>query len=230
MPQEKQGNLRVRDLRRERVTLPEAARILSLNVRQIRKAIDRKEIEAVSALSGKRTVRALDGLGLLCLRMRPSLKAGVRKPLYELLKRAPERESLDKPLKVMTAGTNGPSASSAVVHVSAEAAEVLAGISAVREVADLVDERGNIAGTRVEAHRIAALISGGMSVEEVLADYPNLDRRRVEAAVRYAQANPKQGRPYPSRTVKSVLRAGGGGLAAAFALAREEEGLGEDAG
>lgn len=64
-----------------------------------------------------------------------------------------------------------------------------------------------IKGTRIEAHRIAALLDGGMTVEEVLRDYPSLKEQQVLAAKAYAEANPKRGRPYPRRTAKSAMRA-----------------------
>ena len=73
----------------------------------------------------------------------------------------------------------------------------------------------------VEAHRIAALVEGGMSVEDVLRDYPNLTAAQVEFALAYAKVNPKHGRPYPAHTVKAALRKGRGGLGRAFAAARE---------
>lgn len=63
-----------------------------------------------------------------------------------------------------------------------------------------------IKGTTIEAHRIAALLDGGMSAAQVLADYPSLKEAQVLAAKAYADANPKPGRPYPSQTAKGALR------------------------
>jgi hypothetical protein len=76
-----------------------------------------------------------------------------------------------------------------------------------------------IRGAGVEAHRIAALVEGGMPIAEVMRDYPGLTRAQVEAAVAYARAYPKQGHPFPGRSVKSVLRQGRGGLGKAFLAA-----------
>ncbi len=87
-----------------------------------------------------------------------------------------------------------------------------------------IDQDGRIAGTGVEAYRIAALIEGGMSAEEVLRDYPNLTGGEVAAAVAFAKANPWRGAPYPTLTVKAALRAGRGGLAKAFKAARSRKG------
>ncbi len=55
----------------------------------------------------------------------------------------------------------------------------------------------------------------------MLRDYPTLTRPQLEAAVAYARVTPKQGRPYPARTVKSALRQGRGGLERAFAAAHD---------
>ena len=91
------------------------------------------------------------------------------------------------------------------------------------DIARLIDQEGWIRGAGVEAHRIAALVGGGMKTGEVLADYPNLEAAQVEAAVRFAAKSP-DARQFPTVTAKSVLRhGGGGGLAKAFAAAREDE-------
>ena len=100
--------------------------------------------------------------------------------------------------------------------------EPVADVHHTGETARFIDERGVIRGADVEAHRIAALVGGGMRVDEVSKDYPNLTHEQIEAAVQYAATSPKPGRPFPTRTVKAVLRdGGGGGLAAAFAAARD---------
>jgi hypothetical protein len=62
-----------------------------------------------------------------------------------------------------------------------------------------------IRGTKIEAYRIAALLDGGMSVAEVLEDYPSLTKEQVLAAKAYAEATPKLGRPYPERTAKAAM-------------------------
>ncbi|WP_430425174.1 DUF433 domain-containing protein [Phenylobacterium sp.] len=72
-----------------------------------------------------------------------------------------------------------------------------------------IDESGGdalIKGTTIEAHRIASLLDGGMTVDQVLADYPSLTEAQVLAAKAYADANPKPGRPYPGQTAKAALR------------------------
>jgi uncharacterized protein (DUF433 family) len=66
-----------------------------------------------------------------------------------------------------------------------------------------------LAGTDVEVHRIAALLEGGLSVDEVCEDYPSLDPEAVTVAKAYADAHPKPGRPYPRTTAKRALKGAG---------------------
>jgi uncharacterized protein (DUF433 family) len=64
-------------------------------------------------------------------------------------------------------------------------------------------------GTQIEVYRIAALLDGGASVEQVRGDYPSLSHGDVEAARAYAQAYPKAGRPYPGVSAKRALQGAG---------------------
>ncbi|MGQ0565607.1 MAG: DUF433 domain-containing protein [Gemmobacter sp.] len=51
-----------------------------------------------------------------------------------------------------------------------------------------------IAGTRIGAHEVADVVDRA-GIDEVLGMYPSLDRKKVDAAVLYAKANPRTGRP-----------------------------------
>ncbi len=42
-------------------------------------------------------------------------------------------------------------------------------------------------------------------VEEIMEDYPSLNRRQIEEAIEYAKAYPKRGRPYPMQSLKRNL-------------------------
>lgn len=61
-----------------------------------------------------------------------------------------------------------------------------------------------IKGTRIPAYMVAAL-ARGQSVAEIVEDFPSLSRDQVEAAIDYAKAYPKRGRPYPARSLKRTL-------------------------
>jgi uncharacterized protein (DUF433 family) len=93
------------------------------------------------------------------------------------------------------------------------------------ELADKIafreDGEAILKGSDVEVYRIAALLAGGLSGDQVLADYPSLSRDMIEAARAYTEAHPKSGRPYPRITAKRALQ--GAGLEAL------DEVLGDDA-
>ncbi|WP_245502735.1 DUF433 domain-containing protein, partial [Mesorhizobium sp. M1A.F.Ca.IN.020.06.1.1] len=68
------------------------------------------------------------------------------------------------------------------------------------------DERPDplIKGTSIPVHMVAAL-ARAQSVDEIIEDFPSLGREQVEAAIDYAKAYPKRGRPYPARSLKRAL-------------------------
>jgi uncharacterized protein (DUF433 family) len=72
----------------------------------------------------------------------------------------------------------------------------------------------------VEVCRIAALLDGGLTADEVMGDYPSLTRDQIETAKAYAEAYPTAGRPYPRLTVKRALR--GAGLEALDAVMSDD--------
>jgi acyl-CoA reductase-like NAD-dependent aldehyde dehydrogenase len=52
---------------------------------------------------------------------------------------------------------------------------------------------------------MVAALARGQSVAEIVEDFPSLSRDQVEAAIDYAKAYPKRGRPYPARSLKRTL-------------------------
>jgi uncharacterized protein (DUF433 family) len=220
-----QDATRFGDLRARRLTLPEAAQVLRVGVELIRKAVERGGLDPTYVLVGNRRIRALDGVDLVFLQLSRPYSRKVRDEIYRTLKHAPEDQPLHDALLIQVKGSAG-RATPVEVPLRQSVAETLAGLAELERTERLIvpDEGGGgmIRGTGVEAHRIAALAAGGMSTGEILRDYPNLTAEQVKAAVDYAAAHPKQGRPYPRRTVKAVLREGRGGLERAFAAAREE--------
>lgn len=214
---------RVGDLRRISVSLPQAAQILRIDVDRVRKAVDRHIVTATLVWQGKRQVRKLDGVDVLCLRMGRVLKADLRQDLYVQLKQAPDRALVGAVFDPANGEELRTDTRRILGFLNQAAAETVADLQTLDAVSEHIDDAGRIRGADVEAHRIAALIEGGMRVDDVIADYPGLAAAPIEAARIYARANPKQGRPYPACTAKSVLRAGGGGgLATAFAAARDD--------
>ena len=87
------------------------------------------------------------------------------------------------------------------VDLSRALRETARGLEALRrakaEVVEDPDVRGGLPvlrGTRIGVHEAAGLARAG-GLKEALAAYPSLTRERVEAALLYAEAHPRPGRP-----------------------------------
>jgi len=212
--------VRVGDLKKLRFTLPQAAQILKIEANLLRKTVDRGWLAKSYVQLHGRKLRALDGIDIVCLFMSDTVSPRVRNTLYLQLKRWPESRYLAGTMELHVEAPSG----SRTIDVSLDRPvhDAMAGIDALARTVQAVDADGTIHGSGVEAHRIAALIDGGMSAADVARDYPNLTTSQIESAVAYAKVNPKQGRPYPAHTVKAALRKGRGGLGRAFAAARDE--------
>lgn len=52
-----------------------------------------------------------------------------------------------------------------------------------------------IRGTRIPVHDVAASVAAGIPTKRILDAYPALDKRKIDLATIYAQANPPRGRP-----------------------------------
>ena len=91
--------------------------------------------------------------------------------------------------------------------------EVEARARELAELAEKVEFRSDgepvLKGTNIEVYRIAALLAGGLSVKDILEDYPSLSGDEVAVARAYAEAHPKPGRPYPRTTAKRALQSAG---------------------
>lgn len=75
----------------------------------------------------------------------------------------------------------------------------------VRELGALEDPL--IKGTRIPIYRVAALIDGGMSIDEVAEDFPSLTKTQIQDAYEYARRNPAPPNiRYPRQSLKRLLR------------------------
>jgi uncharacterized protein (DUF433 family) len=52
-----------------------------------------------------------------------------------------------------------------------------------------------ISGTRIPIRAVAERVRGGEAIADLLEDYPKVPRKAFEAALIYAQAHPRRGRP-----------------------------------
>ncbi|MBY3052484.1 DUF433 domain-containing protein [Rhizobium laguerreae] len=180
------------------LTLTEAGYVLNRSATALNKAVDtgvirarqRKVGSAVQRLLGPAEMRFLlvaDGLD-------KDLTPAGRRRLYDAIRRLSfdaHRVSLGE--IELDLG-----------KIDADLETRLQRLEALREWVDV--ERGEtlIKATRVPVHMVAAL-ARGQTVAEIVEDFPSLSREQVEAAIEYAKAYPKRGRPYPSRSLKRSL-------------------------
>jgi hypothetical protein len=52
---------------------------------------------------------------------------------------------------------------------------------------------------------MVAALAREQAMQEILEDFPSLTHEQVAAAIEYAKAYPKRGRPYPARSLKRAL-------------------------
>jgi uncharacterized protein (DUF433 family) len=180
-------------LRDERFTVAEAAFLTDLPPAAIHRAIDGGVIAARRVRGHRGVSREIGLTEIIFLHLVKSvsgtLKPGGRRELYRLLRASP---------KVPARVRLGPIS----VEVSAVRQEVRRRRLALRRAHRLIardpEIRGGepvIRGTRVPVHLIADLVKQGASPEELLVDYPSINREQVKAALAYAEAHPRRGRP-----------------------------------
>lgn len=199
-------------------TAAEAAFVLREPVRAVRKALDEGPVRATLVRQPGGSVRAIARSDLIYLcavrALRDELTPKARSSFYAALKQHQPGTAEDVRFGHLS------------VAIGDFESEVETRTRELLKLADKVEFRSDgeaiLKGTGIEVHRIAALLDGGLSVEQVCEDYPSLDPAAVAAAGAYAEAHPKPGRPYPRITAKRALR--GAGLEAL------DEVLGTDAG
>jgi uncharacterized protein (DUF433 family) len=184
------------------LTAAQAAFVLGEPLESFNKIVERGPVKARVIRRGGIRLRQF-GLGDLVFlyadrELRSELTRKGREELYEALVRLPRHGSKHEV---------------AFGHFRFDYGRHLTAIEAklneLDELSSEIDSSGReavIKGTKIEAHRIAALLDGGMTVEAILHDYPSLKGRQVVAAKAYADANPKPGRPYPKTTAKAAMR------------------------
>ena len=186
-------------------TAAEVAFVLREPIKLIKKALDDGPVQAKLVPKAGGTVRAVEWSDLLYLfavrSLREELTPKARNEFYHALKQIPVEEAREVRFGRLS------------VAIGDLKAEVENRARELAELADKVEFRKDgeavLKGSRVEIYRIAALLNGGMSPEEICEDYPSLSLDAVAVARAYAEAHPKQGRPYPRTTAKRALKDGG---------------------
>jgi hypothetical protein len=186
-------------------TAAEVAFVLRAPVKAVKKALDDGPVETklVSKLGGMVRAIAWDDLLYLSVvrTLRDELTPKARNEFYHALKRSP----LDRTHEVRFGRLS--------VALDEFKAEIETRAQELAALADKVEFRKDneavLKGTDIEVYRIAALLLGGMTPDEVRADYPSLTLELVADARAYAEAHPKPGRPYPRTTFKRALKSAG---------------------
>jgi uncharacterized protein (DUF433 family) len=186
-------------------TAAEAAFVLREPVRVVKKSLDLGPVRPVLVRRAGIPVRAIEWRDLFYLyavrALRDELTPKARSEFYEALQQTPI-EHRDE----VRFGRFRVSVRDLVQEVERRTSDLAA---LAEKVEFQADGEPLLKGTQVEVYRIAALLEGGASIDQVLQDYPSLSRQQVETSQAYAEAYPKAGRPYPRTSIKRALQGAG---------------------
>jgi uncharacterized protein (DUF433 family) len=189
----------------EQYTAAEAAFVLQEPVRTVKKALDNGPVRPVLLRKSGTQVRAIGWADLFYLfavrSLRDELTPKARIEFYEAIHREPLKRN-----RKVEFGRYRVSVADLIDQVESRTL----GLAQLAEKVEFRrDGEAVLKNTNIEVHRIAALLHGGMTADEILADYPSLTRSGIDTAKAYAEAHPKAGRPYPRMTAKRALRGAG---------------------
>ena len=174
-------------------TPAEAAVLTRLPLKVVNNAIDKGTVATVAGTPRRYGDRLLDWRGLIALalerRLADRFVPGLRREVFDALADAP-RDTLSLDGGFLKIDLRGPRRELAVA------------IRSLRRAKDLVVADPEIMGgepvfrgTRVQVHRIAALLEQGETEADLLEGYPRLTEEMVRLAPFYAAAYPLRGRP-----------------------------------
>jgi uncharacterized protein (DUF433 family) len=184
----------------QNLTLSEAGYVLDRSPTAINKAVDTGVIRARQHRVGKVVQRLLGPAELRFLRIADELDRDLtptgRRRLYGAIRKL----SLD--VHQVTLGK-------LVLDLASIDSDLRVRLRRLDAIRTRVEPAGSsaeptIKGTRIPVYMVAAL-ARSQTVAEILEDFPSLNKEQVEAAVEYAKAYPKRGRPYPARSLKRAL-------------------------
>ena len=182
-------------------TIAQAAMIIEKPSQLLQKTVERAPVKPALAKRGGRRVYVFEMRDLVFFCALDDMKDGITShkqvELYKALKCMPTQAAIGS----INIG-------SLRYDFKPYVRRVKKNIEATEKLFRLIDTTGDepvIKGTGVNAYRIAAL-HDGMTIEEILRDYPSLGEQQVLAAKAYAESHPKSGRPYPKHTAKKAMR------------------------
>jgi len=182
------------------LTMSEAGYVLGRSPATLNKAVDTGVIRARQRKVGKAYQRLLGHAELRYLRLADELGKDLtpagRRRVYEALRKT---SSDTHTIRLGALELD-------LARIDADLSDRLARLDRIHELIDRQDDQSEakIRNTNLPAHLIAAL-AVGQPVDEILEDFPSLNRKQVEAAIEYAKAYPKRGRPYANRSLKRTL-------------------------
>lgn len=185
------------DLSEARLTIPEAAFVSGLTVRDINREIDAKIVPAEGR--AERKVRGRDLFYLFAIkdvrtRVDPSLRRHMRKAIIDAVSaREPQARVHSFVFAVDTIGRD------LQVHFNVLERSKH---EQIESRADVLGGEPVIRGTRVAARHVAGLLSQGASREEVREDL-DLTDAQIDAAVVFDRTTPRRGRP-PARKPRTM--------------------------
>ncbi|BCM87608.1 DUF433 domain-containing protein [Methylobacterium indicum] len=186
-------------------TAAEAAFVLREPIKQIKKAMDAGPVQAKLIPKAGGAVRAVEWMDLVYLfavrALRDELTPKARNEFYHALRQSPVEDAREVCFGHLS------------IAIGDFKTELQGRTRELAELSEKIEFRSTgeavLKGSGVEVHRIAALLNGGMSTEDICMDYPSLSPDGVAVAKAYADAHPKHGRPYPGTTAKRALRNAG---------------------
>jgi len=182
------------------LTVAEAGYVLGSSPALLNKAVDSGVIRARQrkAKAGKAVQRLLGPAELRFLRLVEELDKDLtpagRRRLYEALRK-------------LSSGTHRVRIGGVELNLIRIDQDLTKKVNRLRRVREGVDRRpveAVIRGTDIPVHLIAGL-ARIQTKEEIAHDFPSLSRTQVEAAIEYAKAYPKRGRPFAARSLKRAL-------------------------
>lgn len=182
------------------LTLSEAGYVLNRSATALNKAVDTGVIRARQRKVGSAVQRVLGPAEMRFLlvadRLDKDLTPAGRRRLYEAIRHlSADTRRVELGEIVLDLG-----------KIDADLKMRLRRLDTLRRWVEEVGHRGEpvIKGSKVPVHMVAAL-ARSQSIAEIVEDFPSLSTEQVEAAIEYAKAYPKRGRPYPGRSLKRAL-------------------------
>ena len=183
----------------ELLTMPEAAMVASVSVRDVNRVIDERIVpERFYTLDGGRRLRAmacpLVGFWFHAAKRITAEERGLL--IQRLSERMGEGTLCSAPGDwTVQDGFLTVDLREFAVSAGERHAELAAARAIVVEDPEILSGTPVIRGTRIPVHDVGACVASGMTMEEIRESYSSLDDRTIVLAAVYAEAIPPRGRP-----------------------------------